>query len=139
MTKQEFEERIDGTVSEKNYSIIEKVYTFHPAISNTEGKDQIAQIYKIGGMSIIRDMVKTAEVAAELEDEMRIARAKVSWIQRRQEMLAEGKRDYEEMLAEIEKAFHFSEVPEDYEAELVKIKERYPEYDVTEAQKMNGC
>lgn len=67
MTKQEFEERIDGTVSEKNYSIIEKVYTFHPAISNTEGKDQIAQIYKIGGMSIIRDMVKTAEVAAELE------------------------------------------------------------------------
>jgi len=84
-------------------------------------------------------MVKTAEVAAELEDEMRIARAKVSWIQRRQEMLAEGKRDYEEMLAEIEKAFHFSEVPEDYEAELAKIKERYPEYDVTEARKMIGC
>ena len=90
-------------------------------------------------MSIIRDMVKTAEVAAELEDEMRIAGAKVSWIQRRQEMLAEGKRDYEEMLAEIEKAFNFSEVPEDYEAELVKIKERYPEYDVTEARKMSGC
>lgn len=139
MNKQEFENRIGGTVSEKNYSIIEKVYTFHPAISNTEGKDQIAQLYKIGGMSIILDMVKTAEIAADLDDEMRRARANVNWIQKRQEMLADGDRGYEEMLAEIEKAFQSSDDETDYRDELQKIREKYPDYDVTEAQKMIGC
>lgn len=139
MNKQEFEERIDGTVSEKNYSIIEKVYTFHPAISNTEGKAQIAQLYKIGGMSIILDMVKTAEIAEELDDEMRRARSKVSWIQKRQEMLADGDRGYEEMLTEIEKAFQSSDDETDYRDELQKIKEKYPDYNVAEAQRMIGC
>lgn len=42
MMKCEFEERIGGEVRQSDYNIIEHVYTWHPAISNTEGKDQIA-------------------------------------------------------------------------------------------------
>mgnify|MGYP001072522561 CR=1 FL=1 len=74
MTKQEFESRIGATVSESDYRIIETVYTFHPAIDNVMGKDQIATIYKTCGMTVIYDMVARAEKAQNLEREMSEAR-----------------------------------------------------------------
>lgn len=70
MMKQEFESRVGTTVSESDYRIIETVYTFHPAIDNVTGKDQIATIYKTCGMRVIRDMLPTAECAQNLEREM---------------------------------------------------------------------
>lgn len=42
MMKQEFENLIGKEVSDKDYEVIDRVYTFHPAISETEGKKQIA-------------------------------------------------------------------------------------------------
>ena len=41
MTKQEFEKRIGAEISQKDYSIVEHVYTWHPSISEVEGKKQI--------------------------------------------------------------------------------------------------
>lgn len=38
MMKQEFEKLIGKEVSEEDYSLINRVYSFHPAISETEGK-----------------------------------------------------------------------------------------------------
>lgn len=61
MTIQEFNERIEGTVNEKDYKIIEYVYNWHPSISDTKGKDEIAELYSKFGMRIIKDMVNTAE------------------------------------------------------------------------------
>lgn len=46
MTKQEFEKRIGAEISQKDYSIVEHVYTWHPSISEVEGKEQIAKLYK---------------------------------------------------------------------------------------------
>ena len=66
MTKQEFEQRINSTVCESDYDIIEYVYNFHPSIDEVHGKDDIANIYKIGGMRIIRDMEKTAKIAESI-------------------------------------------------------------------------
>lgn len=45
MTKQEFEKRIGAEISQKDYSIVEHVYTWHPSISEVEGKEQIAELY----------------------------------------------------------------------------------------------
>lgn len=77
MTKQEFEQRLGKTVSEKDYAKIEEVYTTHPSISETEGKDQIAYLYKTFGMRIIEDMIPTARKAREIEDEIRKTRAQL--------------------------------------------------------------
>lgn len=49
MTKQEFQKRIGAEISQKDYSIVEHVYTWHPSISEVEGKEQIAEL---------REMVK---------------------------------------------------------------------------------
>lgn len=38
MTKQEFEKKIGAEISQKDYSIVEHVYTWHPSISEVEGK-----------------------------------------------------------------------------------------------------
>lgn len=74
MTKQEFEERLNKTVNSTDYEKIEEVYEYHPSISETDGKDQIAYLFKTFGMRIITDMLPTARKAKELEEKIRQAR-----------------------------------------------------------------
>ena len=45
MQKQEFEERIERTVTDEQYKVIEEVYMWHPSIRNTSGKDEVAELY----------------------------------------------------------------------------------------------
>lgn len=61
MTKQEFEKRIGAEISQKDYSIVEHVYTWHPSISEVEGKKQIAELYKSfapGGDAVLADVYR---------------------------------------------------------------------------------
>ena len=73
MQKQEFEERIERTVTDEQYKVIEEVYMWHPSIRNTSGKDEVAELYKSFGMTIFHDMLPRAKKAhrekldAELE------------------------------------------------------------------------
>lgn len=63
MQKHEFEQRIERTISEEEYKVIEFVYQFHPVISNVSGKEEVAELYKSFGMPIFRDMYPRAEKA----------------------------------------------------------------------------
>lgn len=67
MQKQEFEERIERTVTDEQYKVIEEVYMWHPSILNTSGKDEVAELYKSFGMTIFHDMLPRAKKAHELE------------------------------------------------------------------------
>ena len=53
-----------ASVSEEDYKVIEKVYTFHPAMKY---KQDIADIYTRFGMTVIHDMLPRAEKVEELE------------------------------------------------------------------------
>lgn len=55
MQKQEFEERIERTVTDEQYKVIEEVYMWHPSIRNTSGKDEVAELYKSFGMTIFHE------------------------------------------------------------------------------------
>ena len=68
--KQSFIARLQREVTDAEYAEIEFVYNWHPSISNTEGKDQIAYLYNTFGMRIIRDMMPTAKKAKELDSEI---------------------------------------------------------------------
>lgn len=82
MTREEFEKSC-YEVNSKNrkhptdaeYEVIEYVYNFHPAISETEGKRQIATLYVNYDMSIIQDMKPRAERMEKLEKDLRTTRA----------------------------------------------------------------
>lgn len=78
MTKREFEERIHGHVSDRDYELIETVYTFHPVIKDSGGKDQIAQIYLAGGMPVMRDMYPTAVKAKDKDERIRALKAQIA-------------------------------------------------------------
>jgi len=70
MTKQEFKNLTNREFTDKEYEAIETVYTFHPAISETEGKKQIASLYDTFGFRIIADMLPTAIKAKEIEEQI---------------------------------------------------------------------
>lgn len=54
------QQRGPAKISDEDYSVIEFVYTWHPSISETEGKREIAELYCKFGMRIIQDMFCTA-------------------------------------------------------------------------------
>lgn len=99
MTKEEFLKevnehllkgnRISG-ISDKEYSVIEKVYMFHPSISDTWGKTQIAELYARFGWAIIKDMLPRAELMAEKEREMADVKASMCALQKDIDMLRSG-------------------------------------------------
>ncbi len=78
MIKKEFEERIGKTISDDDYKVVETVYTYHPVIDNVLGKDQIAELYKIGGMRVMRDMLGSAACAMQLENDISSLRQMLS-------------------------------------------------------------
>lgn len=81
MMRREFEEIIGSAVKKEEYDAIEFVYTWHPAFSNTEGKQQIADIYKAGGMTVINDMSKRAVLNKDLEEMISRCRARMDFLQ----------------------------------------------------------
>ena len=52
MMKSEFEDLIHGSVTDEEYELIETVYMWHPAIRNTSGKEEVAELYKSIGLII---------------------------------------------------------------------------------------
>ncbi len=96
MYKQEFEARLEDMVghvmrvSDEDYDVIEKVYTFHPSISETDGKNQIARLYLEYGMSIIRDMEPRAALMEKKEEELRDVQARTRQLQIEIEEIRQG-------------------------------------------------
>ncbi len=91
MTDTEFLSRLPDGVrkpTEEEFEKIQFVYDYHPSISNTEGKDQIAMLYSTFGMRIICDMRETAKRAQGLESDRRRLKAQIAEIERELEELS---------------------------------------------------
>ena len=71
MMKAEFENLIDRKVTDEQYIDIEMVYMYYPGIEN---KEQITQIYKIGGDPLINDMIGRAFKIKDIEEKMQADR-----------------------------------------------------------------
>lgn len=84
MTKQEFESALHAyrnmkeAISPQDYALIEKVYAFHPSISETDGKAQVAMLYAEFGIRIFKDMEATADKAVILEKSIHAKRAELA-------------------------------------------------------------
>ena len=71
MMKHEFEKLIGKEVTTKEYDIIETVYVNYPGIHHTNGKKQVAELYKVFGLRIFEDMLPRAKKVYELEIQIR--------------------------------------------------------------------
>lgn len=72
MMKSEFEDLIHGSVTDEEYELIETVYMWHPAIRNTSGKEEVAELYKSFGIVIFYDMYPRARKAKDIEENIRM-------------------------------------------------------------------
>ena len=68
MMKNEFENLIHGSVTDEEYELIETVYMWHPAIRNTSGKEEVAELYKSFGIVIFYDMYASDDLPPNEED-----------------------------------------------------------------------
>lgn len=96
MTKEAFKKQLEeyapGNMrqfSDKDYADIEYVYTYHPAISEVGGKQQIVIIFQEGGMSVIKDMKCRAEKAEALERKIEQARIELNKLIKEYDQLKE--------------------------------------------------
>lgn len=99
MQKAEFEERIEGQVSDEDYKLIEFIYQWHPVIRNVSGKDEVAELYKSFGMALFRDMEPRAKKAKEVEEKMTSCRLKIETLT---ELLATRKAEMKDLEAELQ-------------------------------------
>ena len=67
MTREEFETLTEQSISPEDYKIVEFVYMYHPNVSNITGKKYIAEIYKVGGIELIKDMRHNASINFDYE------------------------------------------------------------------------
>lgn len=125
MMKQEFEKLIGKEVSEEDYSLIDRVYTFHPAISETEGKKQIAILYNAGGMSTIRSMLETTDIMLELEKELSNARMILERVKTRIQNVKENGIEYEQCRRDMLAAFDKAASPREWDFAKKLIVDRY--------------
>lgn len=89
MTKQEFESRLEAgkTVTGGQYKIIEYVYMYYPAIDEVHGKDQLASLYNMFGMTVINDMMPRARRMEQLEKDYFDTKKRMDEIEKEIKML----------------------------------------------------
>ena len=114
MTKQEFEERVGAEISDSEYKVIETVYTWHPAISEVGGKDQIATLYKTGGMPLIKSMLEAASIMMDLEKERQQAMRRLEEILKRIKAVTAGDLTEEQCRKDANRMFEKSETPDEW-------------------------
>lgn len=118
MMHEEFEKLVEKKVTAEEYKVVEMVYTWHPAIKDTDGKRQIAMLYTEFGMTVIKAMLPVAEKMLELDGAKRELRKKMALIEEREQMLTEGDMELEEAIEKVNELFMRKETPEAFEIAL---------------------
>ena len=90
MTKKEFEKIIGMELTPFDYELVETVYTWHPSISNENGKQEMATLYRLGGIRIIKDMYPTAKCAMNIQHQKDKMRGEMEYLDRQYQALKEG-------------------------------------------------
>ena len=88
MNKQEFCDRTTAkyeNLNEDDWNVISTVYTYHPVISNVNGKDEIAALYNQGGLGLLQDMYNTANVIQQNESRIQAAKVELENVTKKHE------------------------------------------------------
>lgn len=127
MMKDEFEKLIGKTVSDCDYSIIEKVYTWHPTIDEAKGKDQIAALYETGGMPLIKSMLEAANIMMNLEKERQEAMRRLEKINSRIKVVTGGNLTEEQCRRDAVEMYDKSNSPEEWGYARMFLATKYGE------------
>lgn len=124
MMKAEFEEMIGKSVVDEEYKVIEAVYTWHPAINDTTGKDQMKTLYTQFGFGVIRGMLPVAEKMEKLDGERRELLAQLDTIKIREGLLAVGDMELEETIEKVNELYMKANTEEEFEQMMKSLDVR---------------
>lgn len=137
MMKAEFEEMIGKSVVDEEYKVIEVVYTWHPAINDTTGKDQMKTLYTQFGFGVIRGMLPVAEKMEKLDGERRELLAQLDTIKIREGLLAVGDMELEETIEKVNELYMKANTEEKFEQMMKSLDVRNEIKSI--ARKVIGC
>lgn len=90
MMKDEFEALIGKEIPQDEYDAIEYVYTWHPHIDATKGKQQMAALYLMPmGYRFIADMLPVARRACAYQKQLDEKRQELEKVQREYRVMQE--------------------------------------------------
>ena len=139
MMKEEFEKLNGQAISNADWETIEFVYIWHPSISETDGKQQIVDLYKNGGMLVIKGMVEAATYARELNIERQEYESKIRRIKQRLIIICSGDLDFERCSVDIRKYFDLATDMKEYEKfKSIFIAPKYSEKNINIAEEELG-
>lgn len=137
MMKAEFEAMIGKSVTDEEYKVIEAVYTWHPAINDTTGKDQMKTLYTQFGFGVIRGMLPVAEKMEKLGGERRELLAQLDTIKIREGLLAVGDMELEETIEKVNELYMKANTEEQVEQMMKSLDVRNEIKSI--ARKVIGC
>lgn len=100
MTKHEFLTAINdmlpegehiSCITDQEYAVIESVYNFHPSISETGGKKEIAYLYVTFGWAIIKDMEPRAKLMMEKERQLAAINSSLQELEKEMDDIKKGR------------------------------------------------
>jgi hypothetical protein len=74
MTRSEWLEQTRHEATDAEWEVIHTVYQFHPAVPEVGGKARLAQLFQLGGMGLLTEMLPKAETFAAMEEAVHQAR-----------------------------------------------------------------
>ena len=135
MLKNEFEEILGSQVSDEDYKIIEHVYVWHPAISEVNGKRQISDIYRAGGILAIKSMDDWACIMEELDRKYQESRKPVEKLKARIKLAQSGDFSLEKGIKEFTE---YQDAGMGEEEILKKLEQKYDYSVILEAKEAIG-
>jgi hypothetical protein len=137
MMKAEFEAMAGKSVTDEEYKVIEVVYTWHPAINDTTGKDQMKTLYTQFGFGVIRGMLPIAEKMEKLDGERRELLAQLDTIKIREGLLTVGDMELEETIEKVNELYMKANTEEEFEQMMKSLDVRNEIKSI--ARKVIGC
>lgn len=137
MMKAEFEAMTGKSVTDEEYKVIEAAYTWHPAINDTTGKDQMKTLYTQFGFGVIRGMLPVAEKMEKLDGERRELLARLETIKIREGLLAVGDMELEETIEKVNELYMKANTEEKFEQMVKSLDVRNEIKSI--ARKVIGC
>ena len=137
MMKAEFEAMAGKSVTDEEYKVIEAVYTWHPTINDTTGKDQMKTLYTQFGFGVIRGMLPVAEKMEKLDGERRELLAQLDTIKIREGLLAVGDMELEETIEKVNELYMKANTEEEFEQMMKSLDVRNEIKSI--ARKVIGC
>lgn len=80
-------------IGDTEYPVVETVYTWHPSIGDTDGKEQVADLYARFGFVIFLDMLPRAKVMQNIDYERMKIRESLKELDREAAVVKSGSLD----------------------------------------------